>query len=85
MAAKTDYQNFVGSAIHGEAVTKSDTVDLSFVSRAVYVGGAGDLAVIMRNGETITLVAVPAGTLLPIAVSRVMSTNTTATSIVALA
>lgn len=71
-------------AIGGAAVTKSDTVDITETSRALYVGGAGDVAVIMQDGTTLAFAAVPAGTLLPIRVTRVMSTGTTATSIIAL-
>lgn len=75
----------VSSAWKAIAVTKSDSTVLPDGVRAVWVGGAGDVAVIM-SGDTaaVTLAAVPAGTLLPIQVSKVMSTNTTATSIVAL-
>lgn len=65
-------------------VTPNDTADLSATSRALYVGGAGNLAVIMVGGETVTLTAVPAGTLLPIRVDRVLAIGTTATAIVAL-
>ena len=49
------------------------------------MGGAGDLAVMFIDGSAgVTLAGVTAGTLLPIQVQKVMSTNTTATSIVAL-
>ncbi len=76
-------------ALNGAEVTPADGSDLSFVSRALYVGGAGDLEVVMAgdhssDGATLTIVGVPAGTLLPLAVSRVKATGTTATSIVAL-
>ena len=66
------------------AVTASDSTDLG-CTRGIWVGGAGNLAV-RGVGDTaaVTLVGVVAGTLLPIQVDRVMSTNTTATSIVAL-
>jgi hypothetical protein len=48
--------------------------------RALYVGGAGDVAVRMvADGAVLTLKGVPGGTLLPIQVDRVMATNTTAT------
>ncbi len=71
-------------ATSGEAVSKSDTVDLTNVSRGLYVGGAGDVAVLMLDGTALTFSSVPAGTLLPIRVSRVKSTGTTATNMVAL-
>lgn len=64
------------------AVTPSDTVDLAQPAR-LYVGVTGNLAVILANDETpVTFTAVPVG-FLPLIVKRVMSTSTTATSIVA--
>lgn len=65
------------------AVTPSDSTIVG--CRALYVGGAGDVA-IMANSDTVavTLSSVPAGTILPIWCQKVMSTNTTATNIVAL-
>jgi hypothetical protein len=70
-------------AAHAATITPADS-DLDDVTRAVYVGGAGDLAVQMLGGEIVTFVAVPAGSLLPIRVKQIRSTNTTATSIVSL-
>ena len=72
------------SASTAEAVTPSDTTKLSAVTRALYVGGAGNVAVLMADGSTATFVGVPAGSVLPIRVQRVNSTNTTATSMVGL-
>lgn len=71
----------VGPARNAAVVTPSDTVDLTFVSRGIYVGVAGNLAVIMSGGQNL-VIPVPAG-LNPLAVSRVLSTGTTATGIVA--
>lgn len=65
------------------AVTKSDTTIVD--CRALYVGGAGDVAIIAdQDTVAVTLSSVPAGSVLPIACKKVMSTNTTATAIVAL-
>jgi hypothetical protein len=66
------------------AVTPSDSTAL--VSRAVWVGGAGDLSVRLSGASSTTVVftAVPAGSLLPISVVRVMAA-TTATNINVLA
>lgn len=68
-------------ASYAEAVTPSDDDDLTWVSRALWIGGAGDVAVIMQNGATVVFAAVPAGTMLPIRVSRVLFTGTDATDI----
>jgi hypothetical protein len=74
----------VASARGGVAVTKSDATTYT-PTRGVWVGGAGNLAVVFADQSTaVTLVGVAAGTLLPIAVIQIMSTNTTATDIVAL-
>jgi hypothetical protein len=67
-----------------EAVTPSDTVSLGTLARALYVGGAGNIVAVMYDDTTCTFTAVPAGSVLPIAVKRVNATSTTATNIVAL-
>jgi hypothetical protein len=51
---------------------------------ALYVGGAGNVAVTTINGQVVTFTAVPVGTILPIRGTKVMATNTTATFILAL-
>jgi hypothetical protein len=66
------------------AVTPHDTNDLTYVTRGVYVGGAGTLKVNMQDSGTVTFTGVPVGTLLPIRATRVFSTGTSATSILAL-
>ena len=66
------------------AVTPSDTVDFDDLARALYIGGAGNVVAVRHDGTTVTFAGVQAGTVLPIAVRRVNSTSTTATSIVAL-
>jgi hypothetical protein len=67
------------------AVTPSDSVNLGLAARALYVGGTGNVAVITRGGQTITFNGVQGGSILPVRVSRVLVTGTTATNIVALA
>ena len=83
-----DFDNFqnglTAPATRAVAITPHDSNDLAFVTRAIYVGGSGDLSLVMRSGDTVTLSDVPAGTLLPIRVSRVL-TATTATNVVGLA
>lgn len=50
----------------------------------LYVGGAGDVTVITMGGDQVTLTAVPAGSFVPVQVTRVLSTGTTATDMLAL-
>ncbi len=80
----TVQSSFEGPARSAEAVTPSDTVDLANVSRALWVGTGGDLTVITQAGETVALLNVPDGSLLPLCVSRVKLTGTSADDIVAL-
>lgn len=65
-------------------VTPHDTTNLSKLSKALYIGGAGNVVAVDIDGNTCEFTAVPAGTVLPIRVKRVNATSTTATSIVAL-
>lgn len=70
-----------GPMAGGFAVTKSDATVFSQPTRAVWVGGVGDLAVTYLDGTTDILQSVPAGTMLSIRVKQVLSTGTTATKI----
>lgn len=72
-------------AVGTVTITKSDITILSPPARAIYVGVTGDIAVRMVGDQTTpTFVGVPAGTILPIAVDKVLSTGTTASSIIGL-
>lgn len=75
-------QDSAGAAGGALTITPSDGTDLTRATRAIYVGVTGNLAVIMLDGTTATFIAVPAGALLPLMVSRILATGTTATSIV---
>jgi hypothetical protein len=73
------------NAKHAVAVTPSDTEDLARTAhKGLYVGTTGNISVEMLGGGTALFSSVPVG-ILPIAVTRVNSTDTTATNIVALA
>ena len=69
---------------YAAAITTSDTVSLTGITRAVYVGGAGNITAIMSNGDTVLFTAVPVGTLLPIRCTRINATATTATLLIAM-
>lgn len=67
----------------GVSVTKSDSTTYSPPLLALYIGSGGALAVRMATSQTVvTLSGVATGSLLPLMVDRVMSTNTTASSII---
>jgi hypothetical protein len=75
----------VGSSASAFAITPSDTVDLTYLTRAIFVGVGGNLAVILNDDTAaVTLVGVVAGGFYPLAVKRVMATNTTATTMIGL-
>ena len=77
-------------------ITKSDTVNIRTrtakldggsspdVTQAVYIGGTGNIVAVMPDGTTCLIESIPAGTLLPIRIIRINSTDTTATKMVAL-
>jgi hypothetical protein len=62
-------------------ITKSDVTVI--YADALYVGGAGDVTCLDRDGTSATY-TVPAGGQIPTNVTKVMSTGTTATAIVGL-
>lgn len=73
----------VYSAYKGIAVTKSDATILE-TTRGLWIGTTGDVAVVFADGgSAVTLKAVPVG-ILAVQVTKVMSTNTTASDMVAL-
>ena len=67
------------------AITKSDATSygLDYLD-ALYIGGAGNVAVVTAGGTTLTFVGAVAGSIIPVQCQKVMATNTTATSIVGL-
>lgn len=70
--------NYEGAA----TVTPSDTTVI--LGKAIYVGGAGNVAVTTAAGTVVTFTAPPVGSIIPVAFTKVMATNTTATLLIAL-
>lgn len=69
----------------GVAVVPSDSANLSDVTRAVYVGGTGTITYVSEGGDTVALLGnIPVGTVLHICASRINSTGTSASNLVAL-
>ena len=80
----------IAPAGYGWAVTPSDSTELTKHTRALLIGGAGNVAVQMFDPTTnklanITLVGLTAGSIIPVRTKMVLLTGTTATSIIALA
>lgn len=74
----------LASAEQAVAITPSDATNFTQGKcRGIYVGGAGAVVAIV-GGAAITFAAVPVGTTLWVCATRVNSTSTTATNLVAL-
>jgi hypothetical protein len=71
------------SARRAVAVTPSDATSFE-PTRGLYIGAAGNVAVSMVDGGNATFVGVAAGSVLPVQVTKVLATGTTATSVLAL-
>ena len=71
-------------ATNAVLITPNDSTDLVAVTRAVYVGTGGNMKVTMQDSGTVLFTGIPTGTTLPIRVSRIWSTTTTASTIIAL-
>lgn len=65
------------------AVTLSDSAVIEN-TRALYIGGAGNLKVSMVEGGDVTFTGLTAGQLLPVQVTKCWSTGSTATLVIAL-
>lgn len=72
------------TATSASAITVSDSVNFTGGKCVgIYVGGAGAVVAIV-GGVAVTFAAVPVGTTLMVGATRVNSTSTTATNMVAL-
>jgi hypothetical protein len=71
-------------ASHGFSVVPNDIADLTEVTRALYVGASGSVAVTLASGAEIAFAGVAGGTVLPVRVRRVKAAGTTATALVGL-
>ena len=63
-------------------VTPSNTASYPDEVAGLWVGGAGTVTLVKRNGDTVLISGVPAGCFLPFAHVRVNATGTSATLLV---
>lgn len=81
---KADRDQLYSPATGAFAITAGSSA-LTRVTRAIYVGGEGDVqATMLDDGADIVFSSVPAGTVLPIRATHVPSGSTTATNLVGL-
>lgn len=78
------YAAIVTPVDSGPQVGLVDANGVSRTASALWIGGAGNVAIVDAAGGTTLFSGVAAGTLLPIRCQRVNATNTSATLIVAL-
>lgn len=75
---------------HGALVYPSDTETLqeelstSNKSSCLYIGVGGNVHVLTVGGDDVTFIGLPSGSFVPVHVSKVFATGTTASSIIAL-
>ena len=65
-------------------ITTSDTVNFTYVTRAIYVGSDGNIVCVFPDDSVVTFTSVAAGSILPLQVKRINFTDTTATDLVGL-
>lgn len=71
-------------AVDAFAITASDVTDFANVTRGIYTGAGGDIAVVFKDDTVLTFVGTVAGSILPVRAKRVNSTNTAATGMIGL-
>ena len=79
------YSNHIDApGVNAWPIEPDDETNMDLTTRGIYVGGAGDLSVVMKSEAVVTLKNVAAGTILPLRAIRVNSTGTSATDLVGL-
>jgi hypothetical protein len=89
MSAVDTFANFQGGlqtpTRNSFVITPSDTNELPFVTRAIYVGGTGDITLRLADDTGSQIIkAVAVGSMLPLRVRQVFATGTGATLLVGL-
>jgi len=68
------------------AITPDDNADLPVATKAIYVGGAGDIVLRPLSGSSdVTFANLPDGAILDVRARAIRATGTTATAMVGLA
>lgn len=75
-------QDSVTPGQDGYEITITDVTAFASPFRALYIGGAGNVALITFKGTSLTFNGLIAGSILPMGGQRVNSTNTTATNLI---
>jgi hypothetical protein len=81
---KTFARSLTSPPENAAEIVPDDAADLPHVTRALYVGTGGDVALRMAGGAEVILRGVAGGSLIPLRVDRVRATGTTAAGLVGL-
>jgi len=81
-AANLNDKTFPAENAFDAWAVRSDGSDLPIFTRAIYTGSGGAIKITTVGGNTVTLVGVPAGSLMPVRVARLWSTGTVATDVI---
>ncbi len=81
---KTFARSLTSPPENAAEIVPDDAAPLPHVTRALYVGGAGDVTLRMLGGDEVTFQGLAAGTLLPIRAVLVKLSGTTASGLVGL-
>jgi len=65
----------------GFVISPHDTNPLPKLTRAIYVGGDGDIKLELKGGTTLVYKGLKAGTMLPVRARVVLATGTTASNL----
>lgn len=72
------------SYVNAKAITPNDTTVFDPPYNAVWIGGAGNLVVVLVGGQTLTITAAAVNTIYPFRIKQVLATGTTATGVIGL-
>ena len=73
--------NAVTPAQNVAVASFSDTVDFAVIPRAIMLGTAGNLKVNTQGGQTGVTLALPAGIMIPVRVTRIYATGSDAVTV----
>lgn len=62
-------------------ISPSDNTELAVVTRGIWVGGDGNIVVMLELGDIVSFPGAVAGTVVPVCARKVYATGTTATGL----
>lgn len=77
-------QSVDAAAQHYAPIVLSDTVDLPYRPRGIWVGAGGTIVAVRDDGVAVAFAGTAPGSVLPIRPKRINATSTTAANLVAL-